>query len=291
MPVEVSKLLTKALSPLVGGVGKELSGYLADHVRFFRWKSAIRILNRAKDFCDDENIDPRTVPIKFIIPFLEAASLEDTEKEKTLVDMWASLFASAVTSYSARQAIYIDVLKKLSSEDAKFILGLYRSMKRVEHYWEEGFNPSLWNVNDKQDVAETFRTQFYELGWGLRDEIEKRGIFTPEIEKSIERCIHLSAWRVDFIPLLYDVSVYEAAEGYSGSTSGPIDRDSVGIDSVDNIVSLGLMERFEFSIWYPQRPIKSEWGVRATCSFACLTSLGFDFMNSCLKAKHRKRRS
>src|SRR5438874_2406769 len=115
----VSKALSTALSPLVGGAAKEVSGYLADNIRYLRWKNAVRILQKAKKFCADKQVKKSDIPIKFIVPFLEAASLEEDTKDATISDMWASLFANAVTSYQSRHAVYVDILKKLSSEDAR----------------------------------------------------------------------------------------------------------------------------------------------------------------------------
>jgi hypothetical protein len=107
----IARAIGKAIAPLTGGVSKELSGYLGDKIRFLRWKSAVHILKRATLFCNKEQIAADKIPIKFLVPFLEAASFEDVSSEKSLADMWGSLLASAVTAYQARHVIYIDILK------------------------------------------------------------------------------------------------------------------------------------------------------------------------------------
>src|SRR5258707_10557967 len=141
---EATKALSKALTPFVGGVGKELSEYLADQIRFLRWKSAIRIVERAKEFCIGKRISPHTIPIKFIVPFMEAASLENVEGDPTVTDMWASLFAASVTRYQARHAVYVDILKKLSSADARFVKNLSVQMGTDYLYSDRDFDADLW---------------------------------------------------------------------------------------------------------------------------------------------------
>jgi hypothetical protein len=277
--LNAGKAISKALVPLVGGAAKELSSYFGDEIRFFHWKNAVRILERAQQFCKKKNLHPKSVPIKFIVPFLESASLEEDATSGILSDMWASLFASAVSSYQARHAVYVDVLKKLSSKDARFIRSLNRKMRAGRTYWEERFDADLCNVNDKQETAELFDESFQNIGKKFLVEHTKDRFFGG-FEKDLKNCTGWG-WRVDIIPLIYDVSFYNR-DGLDSATSGPFSKKKIG-DTASNLVALNLMERFDVVSWVPAKPKGGKKAVRATCSYIMLTSLGFDFIDACLK--------
>lgn len=66
-----------SVKKFVGLSAGELSGLIGDQLRFQRWKNAVRILDRAKVFCAKNKIPIKAIPLKFIVPFLDAASLED----------------------------------------------------------------------------------------------------------------------------------------------------------------------------------------------------------------------
>lgn len=283
--------VSNAIKPLTGGVTKELAGYLGDQIRFLRWKSAVHILKRAKKFCDDENIAPKKIPIKFIVPFLEAASFEDVTQSSAIPDMWASLFASAVTSYQARHALYIDILKKLSSQDALYIRKLHKKLMKEQIYRDDGFDPDMWNGSDKQDQIESFQEAFREQGRLIVDIYRRRGfVIRPNpFDARMQKCVSYSS-RTDIIPLQFDLGLYQP-EGWTNGTSSPFKNSIKDVDVIFNLVSLGLMEKFEVFSWYPRPHVPGDWAARATCSFAVLTSLGFDFMKTCSRDKVPRRQS
>lgn len=57
------------------------------------------------------------VPNKFIVNFLEKASLENPDDE--LVDLWANLLISAAESYNPHQVHFINVISQLTAKQAK----------------------------------------------------------------------------------------------------------------------------------------------------------------------------
>jgi hypothetical protein len=291
MPIEVTKAISKALTPLVGGASKELSGYLADHIRFLRWKSAVRILERAKEFCGKRKLDPKSVPIKFIVPFLESASLEDVDQDETLSKMWSALFISAATAYQARHAVYVDVLKKLSVSDAEFVASLYEKIKRNDSYWDdEPFDADLANVNDKQDVIHLFEERFAKFAAKLLDDPNSIERFAVADQLSLEKCFEAPSWRVDIVPLRYDLSLYNCGE-LDAATTAPFRLHRKNLDTIANLAAFNLMERVEIVSWYPIRSPREAFAIRATCSFALLTSLGFDFVISCGNVNPTRKRA
>lgn len=95
----------------------EARGLRADQIRLQREDVLIEIAKKARDRLALENLSPQSLPNKFLIPFLEAASLEDVRDDK-LTDMWANLLASASRDSGSKSPIFISILKELTGEEA-----------------------------------------------------------------------------------------------------------------------------------------------------------------------------
>jgi hypothetical protein len=54
----------------------------------------------------------KPIPNKFLVPFLEQASLEDPES--SLIDMWASLLSSAAQHFSSYHTHFVSIISQLS---------------------------------------------------------------------------------------------------------------------------------------------------------------------------------
>jgi hypothetical protein len=282
MSLTIAKALSKVISPLTGGITKELSGYLGDQIRFMRWKSAIHIVKRARLFCDEENLAPERIPIKFLVPFLEGASFEDVGSDQSIADMWSSLLGAAVTGYQARHAVYVDILKKLSTKEASYFRSLHSLIMKEDIYQDDGFDPDMWNSNDKQDQIDLFVSSFEREGGEIL-KMYREGEFIPtEPYDQLMNSLMGHCIRTDVIPLAYDLGFYQS-EGWTNGIGSPFKRSEDHIDAIFNLVTLGLMEKFDVAAWHPKRHQVGKWAIRGTCSFAILTSLGFDFMKACMR--------
>src|ERR1022692_980913 len=83
--LELAKdFLGKLISPTI----EELGLLVADNIKFLRFKNQIRILLKAKDYVQRNNISVKEIPIKILVPLLEKASLEEDDK---LQDKWAKM--------------------------------------------------------------------------------------------------------------------------------------------------------------------------------------------------------
>ena len=58
---------------------KELGGLLADHVKYFRFKTQLKILKKAKEFHGLFGCKPQEVPLKFLSDLLDNCSWEEDE--------------------------------------------------------------------------------------------------------------------------------------------------------------------------------------------------------------------
>lgn len=228
------------------------------------------------------------------MPFLEGASFEDVSSDQSLADMWSSLLGAAVTNYQARHAVYVDILKKLSSREASYLRELHSLIMKEEIYSDEdsGFDPDVWNSNDRQDQVDLFGTAFGERGREFLTMYRKEGVLAPPYEMLVNNLVGQCV-RTDVIPLAFDLSFYQS-EGWTNGIGGLFDRSKDFTDAIFNLVTLGLMEKFDAVAWHPRRHQLGRWAVRGTCSFGMLTSLGLDFMRACIrqqsKAPQRKKK-
>src|SRR4051812_19777659 len=85
---------TEFASRVTGAPSQELGAWIADHIRFRRWKSEIKILRKAREHAEKAGFAPQEVPLKTLAPLLEGGSLED-EDDDEMIDRWAALLANA----------------------------------------------------------------------------------------------------------------------------------------------------------------------------------------------------
>jgi len=117
MELQIAEDVRRFLEKIVGPPLEELGGLLADHVRLFRFKKQVKILEKARKILLDKGINPRKVSLKTLVPILEEGSLEEDE---SMSDRWASLLATAAdpSSTISVQPSFPEILKELSPGEA-----------------------------------------------------------------------------------------------------------------------------------------------------------------------------
>jgi hypothetical protein len=95
----------------------ERRGLKADVLRLQREDVLLEIAKKARRRTLDECLSPQPVPNKFMVPFLERASIEEMDTE--LVDRWADLLVSASEDYSSRFILYCNILSNLRPSPVK----------------------------------------------------------------------------------------------------------------------------------------------------------------------------
>jgi hypothetical protein len=85
----------------------EAGQWSADLIRWFRFKTAVKIFGRAQEMCEQAGINPQAVAWKTLVPLLENASLEQDPKEsddpdgvEAMHERWAALIANAANGDS-----------------------------------------------------------------------------------------------------------------------------------------------------------------------------------------------
>jgi hypothetical protein len=132
----IAKVVEKVADPVVGLLQKiagpaaeEIGLTLKDAVHVYRVRRAYRLAEKFAAFCNRTGVQPRQVPLRILLPILDAASVEDDE---TLHTMWANILAAAAIPGADPKPYpaFIETLKQLSHEDAVFFNALYDDLDR-----------------------------------------------------------------------------------------------------------------------------------------------------------------
>lgn len=182
-PIASSEEAAKAVQEVAKTTGKgidaarEMGGFIANYVRgpleqglgifedklrYARWERQQRLMLRAQEFLEDTGLNepPTGVPLKFAVPLIQAASLEDDDD---LQDLWARLLVNAsIDPEIASHRMFISVLENMSALDAQVLFVLHRSaaqphagivtrdLPESATVWREGMEQP--NTQPREDV-------------------------------------------------------------------------------------------------------------------------------------------
>ena len=171
-----SEYLDKVLDSPV----KELSGFLADKVNYWRFKNRVNTVLKAKKFLEDRGIDPLKALPETLLPLIEAAG--DTADEN-LSDMFAGLLASHLSPHSAGKvhASYAKVVSQLAPLDAAILRDIYVSIRRDNANYRLKMLPIGDSLQAEHASAEQLLLSYQNL-WRLG--ICDRGSVLDEMNKT-----------------------------------------------------------------------------------------------------------
>jgi abortive infection alpha-like protein len=121
----IRQAIGRALEQFLGPTAQESGQAIADQVRFFRWRAAMKIIERAKRYAEKKGLSTSDVPLRFLVPFLEQASLQ--EEDSQLSEMWSALLAKARDEYKDRYASFLSILSALSPTEAATLRDMWQS--------------------------------------------------------------------------------------------------------------------------------------------------------------------
>jgi hypothetical protein len=114
---EFEKGIVKALDDLLGPAAREVGTALGEWVRRQRGARLRKTLDRAAEIANNDSLN--APPAKFLLPYLENASLE--EEDAMLNEMWAHLLVDAGNKYNSRHPVFVDLLKRLDHDSAALL--------------------------------------------------------------------------------------------------------------------------------------------------------------------------
>jgi hypothetical protein len=200
----------------------------------------------------------KPVPVKFMVPFLEQASLEDPES--SLVELWANLLASAAEGFDPHHIHFISIISRMSPAQGQILKELIdtesvQPLAEVVRDLDEIYAPHVIERNVVSEVAE-----------GVEDnEIVDDLTFSERIKRYFScrgiQMVH-AAYGNQETEEFYDISFEN--RGYGGS------------QNVDCLIlqALGLIQIVDTTFFDVDR-----WSL--TLSYRYLTVLGLEFAKAC----------
>lgn len=111
----LTHVVADALSPFSEGLG-----YIGDVVRFYRQDTALKSIARAIELAEKLNVQMRPVTPKFLVDWVEKASLESPD-EPEMTDFWAGLLVSASRAPSPTHYVFKRILSEMTREHVTFL--------------------------------------------------------------------------------------------------------------------------------------------------------------------------
>ncbi|MBM3273279.1 hypothetical protein FJY94_08610 [Candidatus Kaiserbacteria bacterium] len=142
-PNSASAELARLVRDFIGPAAKETGATIGDQLRYYRWRSAHAILERAKKYALSRGIPLREVPLKFLVPFIEKCSLED--ENGLLADLWARLLANAAMGFEWKYTKYLELLSRIDGHDAQMLLEMFKTAHQSEAFSPERFSGPSWS--------------------------------------------------------------------------------------------------------------------------------------------------
>jgi hypothetical protein len=154
--------LDKLILPSIEEVGL----LMRDKITYWKFKNQVKILNKAKSYCDRNNISTKAISLKILCPLLENAALEENEE---MQDKWAILLSNLVDSHqNIENHVFPYILSQLSINEFKEI--------------EKEFNKNRIRVEKETSELEEFLVNKPILEKELNEKKEKL-----EIELKLEK--------------------------------------------------------------------------------------------------------
>lgn len=125
---ELAETFRKLVEPFSEPVLRELGLYVAEKVRFIRFKNSIKVLVRARELLYEHGYEPKVVNPKVLVPILEGAGLEDTDD---LIEKWSRLLASAASGGEVLPA-FARILAEIGPDEVKLLDHVTDYSKRLE---------------------------------------------------------------------------------------------------------------------------------------------------------------
>jgi hypothetical protein len=127
------------LSKLVTPAFEETGLLIKDQVTRWRFNNQVKMINKAKVYCEKNHINPKAVSLKLLVPLLDYSGIEEDE---VMQDKWAILLSNLVDSeQNIENHVFPYILSQLSSGEFKTLEMAYDSkqsrIQRLQQEFEE----------------------------------------------------------------------------------------------------------------------------------------------------------
>lgn len=113
------KSAKKFLGLLLKAPVEEVGLLMRDRIAFYRFKNQVKILEKTRLICEQNNISIASIPLKILIPLIENAGLEEDE---LLQDKWAVMLSNLVDAeQNVQNHVFPFLLGQISKEEYSFL--------------------------------------------------------------------------------------------------------------------------------------------------------------------------
>lgn len=195
--------LDKLIIPTV----EETGLLLRDKVTMWRFNNQVKMLIKAKENCEKNGINPKTVSLKILCPLLDYAGLEE---DKILQDKWSNLLTNMVdSSQNIENHVFPYLLSQVSVDEFLMVEAVFKM--RIERVLKHE-NELQEFLSFKPNIEKELKDQIAELDQQLKVDKDKKP-YDFEIQRkkwakenelreleSKERAIKYSIKQPEFIP-------------------------------------------------------------------------------------------
>lgn len=178
--IDTAKLfLEKLILPSIAETGL----LLKDHVTMWKFRNQVKMLNKARLICEQNNISSKTISLKLLCPLLDYSGIEEDE---ILLDKWAILLSNLVDSeQNIQNHVFPYILSQLSLNEFLVIEKIYDEKREgqrklnielnelLEHknFREQDLNSKIKELEGQiEKIRNQTTTQFNNDYWTLHKE-------------------------------------------------------------------------------------------------------------------------
>lgn len=247
----LTHVISDALSPFSEGLG-----YLGDVIRFYRQDTALRSIARATEISRQLGVPLKPVPPKFLVDWVEKASLESPD-DPEMTNLWAGLLVSAARSHSPNHYVFKRILSEMTKEHVQFLAEFCAHDFLGETPFSGATDFAAWSklVNDKDatlivdDIEVSLHKSFSDFENNrLRVrhyEIAKYGKFMLDkelIDKKVNSGI--DEYRKNYIVKFF------IDNGVMSEVSTSVSINSPSIDGADATLEIHALHLTEFGVLF-----------------------------------------
>ncbi|MEY4141473.1 MAG: hypothetical protein RL110_844 [Bacteroidota bacterium] len=267
------EIATQFLDALIIPSISEVGLLLKDKVSFWRFNNQIKMLNRAKEICDKNNINPKEISLKILCPLLDYAGLEE---DVELQEKWSILLSNMVDSnQNIQNHVFPYLLSQISLNEFDILFDLNtKKQQRVEDLTKvlQQF------LHEKPNLIQSIQDNYNQLPedvrsrklWSLSNELAS----IENKEKKIRQEILRSEKLVDSHIKDFEISNLVRLGVLKTITQHWVNSEPIKIEPYEQIERYGKMIELDISV----EPDEEE---------LYLTELGEMFIKACTEKKEK----
>lgn len=251
---------------ILGPAATELGEMLADRVKQYRSNNIRRVIEKTGNQIQEQDV--LELPLRFSIPLLEKASLEDDEM---LSNMWSNLLADAAKEIDDQHYLISKILADLTPNAALLLESLVEDFFKDEDWYGKLDWENQW-LQDFEKFVETKQDELHHQHGKQDTEVKREQIALEIAEFSHE----LPIWAFQFsLPLIME----DIVEGIDGGRT---------IDDFGQVTSSHSFEHASLQILEREQLVvrrKGEFKMkycRFEFSYVVVTALGVALVQMCM---------